>query len=464
MIRWIEKGFASKESIDNTEKLMDYCHDSLFIGFPLSSFFKKIIFKELIYPYNGDSHKVKHSSKASITSFRYSSFSFKLSGLIDSWINSSVSDEFFCGGELFYIFDFSYKMRGCYIIETFNRFKDFKLIGMIGFTFFDEDMFDSFKFFLQNEESSDFTFKNFFMDRGSDADRIFCGFKDFVDRENTFSSFFLLREDFNDFIVRCFKECVFRWEGEEELEGGESEWVYDGEEFREEDMDEAFNFIFQGDDFLRDSLSFSCEGSEVLRRLELLGKIICMDSQKFSYNGGIFPIGFSFSQGESREIRDEERIKHNGVEVMGVKEREKIYVIGAGGFHCYDDFIGIRACGFNGVKEGIKTFGVHKELRGEERFPVFINQSGMKRVFRDIDATEKGKHGYTSLRSFYEAGEASKSILHSDEGSLTQSTYEDLRRQVTNSFEGSKTQVKWSSPASCLLSYQAYKFININLS
>jgi len=464
MIRWIKKDFASKENIDNTEKLMDYSHDSLFIGFPLSSFFKKIIFKELIYPCNGDSHKVKHPSKASITSFRYSSFSSKLSGLIDSWVNPGVSDEFFRRGELFYIFDFSYKMARGYIFESFDRFKYFKFIRMRGFTFFDEDVLDSLKFFLQNEESSDFTFKNFLMDGGSDTDRVFCGFKDFVDRESTFSSSFLFREDFNDFIIRCFKEYVFRWEGEKQLEGGESEWVYDGEEFREEDMDEAFNFIFQGDDFLRDSLSFSCEGSEVLRKLGLLGKIICMDSQKFSYNGGIFPISFSFSQGESREIRDEERIEHNSMEVMGAKKREKIYVVRAGGFHCYNDFRGIRACGFNGVKEGDKTFGIHKELRGKKCFSIFINKSGMKRVFRDIDTTEKGKHCYTSLIDFYEAGEASKSILHSEKGSLTQSTYEDLRRQVTNSFEGSKTQVKWSSPASSLLSYQAYKFININLS
>ena len=464
MIRWIKKNLASQENINNSEKLMNYCHNSLFIRFSLSSFFKEIFSKHFIYSYNRDSHKVEHSSQASISSFRYSSFSSKFSRLINRWIDSSVSNKLFCGGESFYISYFGYKVRGSDIFESFDRFKDFKLIGMRRVTFFNEDVFNSLKFFLQNEESSDFTFKDFFIDGGSYSNRVFCGFKNLRGRKSTFSSSFLGVENLEDFLLRYFKECVFGWKREEEFEGREGKRVYKGEEFREEDMYKSFNFVFKGSDFLRDSLSFSCEDSKALRVFFLLWKIVNMDSQEFSYNGGVFPVGFSLSQGETREIRDKERVKDYAMEIMGVKKGEEVYVVGARGFHSNEDFRSRGAFRFKRVKESTEAFKAHRELRREKGISIFTNQSNMKRVFRDIDTTEKREHGDTSKLRFYEAGEASQSILHSDKGFQAQSTYEDLRRQVTNSFEGSKTQVKWSSPASSLLSYQAYKFININYS
>ncbi len=262
---------------------MDYSHNSLFIKLSLSSLFKKIFSKHFIYSYNRDSHKVEHSSKVSISSFRYSPFSSKFSRLMNRWINSSVSNELLGGGESFYIPDFSNKMAGGYLFESSDRFKDFNLVGMTGFTFFDEDVLNPLKFFLQNEESSDFIFKDFLIGGGYYSNRVPCGFENFRDRARS----------------------------------------------------------------------------------------------------------FSFSS---------------------------------------------------------------------------INQSSMKRVFRDIDTTKEGEHGGTPFVRFYEAGEASQFILHSDKGSQAQLTYEDLRRQITNSLEGSNTQVKWSFPPSSLLSYQTYKFININLS
>ena len=457
MIRWIEWSLASQENVNNSEKLMDYCHNSLFIRFSLGSFFKKIFSKHFIYSCNRDSHKIEHSPKAFIPSFRYPSFSSKFSRLINRWINSSVSNELLCRGESFYISYFGYKVRGSHIFESFDRFKNFKVTRIRGFTSFNEKYFDSFKLFLQTEESSDFTFKDFLIDRGCYSDRVSCSFKNLRDRARSLSSSFWVVENLEDFLLRCLKECVFGWEGKEKLEGGEGKRVYEEEEFREEDMDESFNFVFQRSDFLRDSLSFSCEDSKVLKRLFLLGKIVSMDSQEFSDDGGIFFIGFSFSQREAREVRDEERVENYAMEVIGVKEGEKVYIVRARRLHSNEE---LRTSGFDRVKEDFKSFRVHRKLRREECFSTFINQSSMKRVFRDIDATEKRKHGKTSLMEFYEAGEASCSILHSDKGSKTQSTYEDLRRQVTNSQEGSKTQEKWSSPASSFLSYQVFKSIN----
>lgn len=95
---------------------------------------------------------------------------------------------------------------------------------------------------------------------------------------------------------------------------------------------------------------------------------------------------------------------------------------------------------------------------------VFVNQGSMKGILGDINATKKICHGVTSSDILInKAGYASPSILHSDKGSQTQSTYKDSGRQVTDSFEGSKIQVLCSYPASSFLSYQAYSY-NFNTS
>jgi hypothetical protein len=85
----------------------------------------------------------------------------------------------------------------------------------------------------------------------------------------------------------------------------------------------------------------------------------------------------------------------------------------------------------------------------------------MEAILSDIDAAETDAYGFTSgdIKRF-EAGDASRPILHFDEGSRTQSTYQDNGRQRTDSFEGSRAQKKWSSPASSLSSYSIAKAIN----
>jgi hypothetical protein len=45
-----------------------------------------------------------------------------------------------------------------------------------------------------------------------------------------------------------------------------------------------------------------------------------MDSQKFSDNERILTISFNFSQRESVEVRDEERVENHGKEIMGARK------------------------------------------------------------------------------------------------------------------------------------------------
>ena len=78
-----------------------------------------------------------------------------------------------------------------------------------------------------------------------------------------------------------------------------------------------------------------------------------------------------------------------------------------------------------------------------------VDQGGMKAIFGDIDAAETETHGFTSSGIIkFEAGEASRPILHFDEGSRTQSTYQDSGRQGTDLPKDSTIPEERSPPAS----------------
>jgi hypothetical protein len=260
-------------------------------------------------------------------------------------------------------------------------------------------------------------------------------------------------------------EGFFGGEGQEEFERGGGKGVEEFKKLREEDVEESFDFRLKRGDLLGDCFSFSGENSEVIESLAFLLDGLGVGSKEFSNGGGVLFIGFGLTQREFGEIRDEQRVEELNVKAAGLKEREQIEVIGAGGFHAEKKVLKRRAMRAKGEEEGAKALRGHGEKNGEEGFPLLVDQGGVEGIFRDIDPTKKSKHEFTSSGIIWpEAGGASQSILHSDEGSVTQSTYQDIGRQGTDSLEGSKTQEKWSSPASFLsLSYQASNYpYNIN--
>lgn len=94
-----------------------------------------------------------------------------------------------------------------------------------------------------------------------------------------------------------------------------------------------------------------------------------------------------------------------------------------------------------------------------------INTSCRERIFGNINTDKKIFHTNTPNRIFLDSAvNAFRPILHSNKGSKTQSTYDGYGRQGTNSFEGSKTQMIWSSPAYPVLMGKThiYKFYNTN--
>jgi hypothetical protein len=454
---------ASKKGIDNTDKLMDYRHNSFLETFSLGFFSLEIFPEHRINFDHGCCHEIEDSSQTFITSFRDSTLAFKLSGFMDRGIDSGKGDHFFRGRELF-IINFSQEMGRSDIVYSLDRFKDFHLAGGFFLGGFNKKGCDFFKFLLESDEDYDFCFKDLLVERGVEADRFFSSGDKFFWRGRIFSSSLREGEEATYLGWSGCGESLSGREVLEESEGGRSKRVDEAEELREKEVKDSFNFIFEGSDMLRDSFSFPGQGSEVYGACFRLGEIGGIDSEEFSDEEGIFSVSFCFSQGELGEVRDKEWVKEETIEVMRGEEGEEVEVVRARRFHANDEVLGVLAMVEEGLEEREEAWRGHGEGKGGEDFLVFVDQGSMKRILGDIDATKKINHGNTSFDILTnEAGYASPSILHGDKGSQTQSTYKDLGRQVTDSFEGSKTQVLCSYPASSFSSYQAYSYIfNIN--
>lgn len=181
----------------------------------------------------------------------------------------------------------------------------------------------------------------------------------------------------------------------------------------------------------------------------LLSEGVRFNFKELSDSGGVAFVGFCFSEREFSEVENEDGIDECTVQVLGIEEVEKIEVVGARGLHTDKEIIAIGAERGKRGEEVLEAIRRHGKREREERLSLVIDQSGMERRSRDIHTAKKAKHDSTSwCIILIEAERASRSILHSDKGSLTQSTDEDIGRQVTDSFKGSRTQGKISSPAS----------------
>jgi hypothetical protein len=119
----------------------------------------------------------------------------------------------------------------------------------------------------------------------------------------------------------------------------------------------------------------------------------------------------------------------------------------------------------NRLQQFYEAAFLHSSRDGKTDDAFGVNACSRERIFRNINTDEQSNHINTSINDLLNrAGEASRPILHDDKGFLTQSTYYGYGRQGTDSFKGSLTQVKWSSPACPTLTGKTslYKFYNIN--
>lgn len=443
---------------------MQYDQDGLLIGFSFSSFFKINVPKNLIGPDRADSHQEEYAAEAFIASFGDVSPSFPLAGFIDRGIDTSISDDFLMRREVSISY-FSQEVGRSDFVDSWDRLQDLHRRKGFFSTVVEEDVRDLSQLILKEKEDTDFCFQDIFAGWRDKTDGLFSYGDEALRGGGGFSSFLTRAEAVQDLQRGGQSEGFFGGEGQEEFERGGGKGVKEFKKLREEDVEESFDFRLKRGDLLGDRFSFSGENSEVIERLAFFLDGLSVGSKEFSNGGGVLFIGFGLTQREFGEIGDEQRVEELNVKAAGLKEGEQIEVIGAGGFHAEKKVLKRRAMRAKGEEEGTKALRGHGEKKGEEGFRLVVDQGGVEGIFRDIDPTKKSKHEFTSSGIIWpEAGGASRSILHSDEGSRTQSTSQDIGRQGTDSLKGSKTQEIWSSPASFLpLSYQASNYpYNIN--
>ena len=140
-------------------------------------------------------------------------------------------------------------------------------------------------------------------------------------------------------------------------------------------------------------------------------------------------------------------------------------MVAACGFHACHDSREVFTVRSNSLHQFRKAGLIHSQRQREPYISLNIKTCGRKRIFGNINTDEQFTHSSASVKSYSDkAGEASRPILHDDKGSKTQSTYYGFGRQGTDSFEGSLTQVIWSSPACPTLTGKTrlYKSYNTN--
>jgi hypothetical protein len=218
---------------------------------------------------------------------------------------------------------------------------------------------------------------------------------------------------------------------------------------------------------MADGFSFSNNIPEVRRILRdggLLNRIL-MNQKESGDSKGVFLVGFGFTQRHLGEIRDKKGINDNGINLFTGQERKEIDMVAACGLHACQDSGDIFTVRRNSLHQFGKTALIHSVRQGKTDIAFCINTCGRERILGNINTDKQFNHINTSINGLLnKTGEASRPILHDDKGSKTQSTYYGFGRQGTDSFKGSLTQVKWSSPACPTLTGKTslYKSYNIN--
>jgi len=439
-----------QHSENSSNKLMSSSHYSLSEGQTFLFSFKEISLKEGIYSDDIYSHKVDYSSQMFVASFRDSAFALKLTRLMNRRVNTCKGNEILIRPEIVDIANFSKEGSGSSRINTINGSNDLKFFEHHRLTKRGEDLCNLIQSFHKMKESRDFFWEDEFLsytersNRGlSSTDNVIVG-----DRELSATTGHL-KGISNGFRFSSFNNSC-GWEFFEEVEHGMGEDITDRFQFREGRLKDSLNLIFSGSNQMTEGFSFSGNISEVfgvLRDREL-GDRVFVDKEELSNSKGIFFICLSFSQGELKEVGNKQRVYNHSTDIFRSKKGEEIDVITSSRLHGDNNCGEVITIGGDSLKQFREALRVHISRDREAQGTLRIKTCGREGIFRYINTNKKTKHSSTSITCFLDkAGVASQPILHDDKGSLTQPTYHGFGRQGTDSFEGSMTQVKWSSPA-----------------
>lgn len=456
-----------KHSENNPNKFMSSSHDSLSERQAILFSLKEVCFKEGITSDNADSHKIDNSSEMTIASFGDSACALKLAGLKDSRVKPCKSNKRLMRGEVTDIAYFSQESSPCGITDTVNGSDNFHFLNCNGRTELREDACNLIKLLHKVKERGDLLGQDELFSETNGSDRVFGGPDNLISADRDLSAFTVaLKRLCNNLSFRGSDKAGRGELLKKQQHGGSKDITY-GFQFREDALKNPLNLVFGRGDKVRDGFSFSGnipEVSDVLRNGELLNRIL-VDEDEAGDSEGVFLIGFGLTQRQFSEIRDQQRINDNGINLFGGQEGKKIDMVAACGFHACHNSREVFTVRSNSLHQFHAAAFIHSSGQGKTDIAFGVNACGRKRILRYINTNKETIQSSTSVKSYSDkAGEASRPILHNDKGSETQSTYYGYGRQGTDSFEGSMTQVIWSSPACPTLTGKTrlYKSYNTN--
>jgi hypothetical protein len=446
--------------MDHTKEFMGDDKDRLFIALPFGSFFGVDLLEDGIDADDPDGHQEKHPTQTFIASFRDVTSTFPLPGFIDGGIEAGISDKFLRCGEGTAV-GFGQEVRDSDHIEAGDRVEDLQWKGNLIAAALEKKFRHFLQFLLEERQDADFRAKDRFEVGRGEADRGSGCFDQVLESEGGLAAPSRAGQELAKGLGRGLKEGVFGGEGGQQAERRGGEGVKEAEDLGENEGEIAFDLVLERNDLAGDIFSRAGQSSKFIVGRVGLGQGLGVGPKELGDGGGITLVGLGFTQGELGEVRDGQGIEQPDVKALSLEEREQVQIIRAGRFHSEPKRAERRARQAHGTEEVSESVRGHGKRTGPKDLPLLVDQGGMEAILSDIDAAETDTHGFTSSGIMrFEAGDASRPILHYDEGSRTQSTYQDSGGQRTDSLEGSWAQEKWSSPASSLSFYSIDKAIN----
>jgi hypothetical protein len=232
------------------------------------------------------------------------------------------------------------------------------------------------------------------------------------------------------------------------------EGIEDLEDLGENHPQISFDRVLEGADLAIDVLSFPGQDPKFMGGRVGLRQALTVGSKELSDGGGAPLICFGLRQGELGKVRDEQGVEKLDIERVRLKEGGEVQIVGTRRLHSKPKRRNRGALREQRYEDIAKPLGGHGERSGPKKLALVVDQRGMEAILGDIDAAKVIAHEFTSSGIMkFEAGNASRAILHFDKGSRTQSTYQDSGGQRTDSVEGSRAQNRGSFSASSLSFY-----------
>jgi len=411
--------------------------------------------------------RVNNSSKMAVASFRDSACALKLTGLKNTRVKPCIGNKRLMRREVVDISYLSKESSSCGIPNTVNGSDDFHLLNCNRLTQISENLGELIQLFHQMKQSRDFLREDEFLSKTTGGNGVFGSPDNILGTERDPSTFTTAFKSLSNNLSISSSDKAGRGEFLKEKKHRSSKDITEGFQFRESSLQNPFNLVFGGSYKVGDRFSFSGNISEVfsvLRDGELFNGIP-VGKNKPCNSERVFFVCFGFTQRQLCKIRDQKGVNDGGVNIFRRQVREEIDMVASCGLHSSNDIgevFAIRSDSFHQFRE---TISIHRSRDGKTDITFAIKSCGREGIFGDINTDKQITHGKTSIMTYLdEAGGASRPILQGDKGSETQSTYDGYGRQGTDCFEGSMTQVKWSSPACPTLTGKTrlYKLYNTN--